>query len=180
MGELGEDGGGGGGAGAADPFGVGVGSVAFWSVEHGGDACRGEEGRVGPVGHGGHGGAWSCGGEEGLDDGGVRGCLHRGAVQDGACVDGDPRVGGLASFDQAGDVGFEVFQGFSREGSPFDGEYAAVRDGGFSGAAADQGGVQVAGSKEGVGPAAELLVEVVECGQVVAGGEDGVGAEVGS
>ena len=64
--------------------------------------------------------------------------------------------------------------------SPFDGEHAVVRDGGFSGAAADQGGVQVAWSEERVGPAAELPVEVVEGGQVVAGGEDGVGAEVGS
>jgi hypothetical protein len=26
------------------PFDVGVGSVAFWSVKHGGDACRGDEG----------------------------------------------------------------------------------------------------------------------------------------
>jgi len=112
--------------------------------------------------------------------GAAGGCLHRGAVQDGARADGDPRVSGLASLNQAGDVGFEAFQGFSGKGSPFDGEYAAVRDGGFPGAAADQGSVQVAWAEERVGPAAELLVEVVEGGQVVAGGEDGVGAEVGS
>jgi hypothetical protein len=65
-------------------------------------------------------------------------------VQDGAGGDGDSRVGGLASSDKAGDVGFDMFEGLSGEGSPFDGERAAVRDGGLAGAAADQGGVQVA------------------------------------
>ena len=40
--------------------------------------------------------------------------------------------------------------------------------------------MQVAWSEERVGAAAELQVEVVEGDQVVAGGEDGVGAEVGS
>jgi len=54
LGELGEDGGGGGGAAAADPLGVGMGAVTFWSVEHGGNARRSEEGRVGPVRHRGH------------------------------------------------------------------------------------------------------------------------------
>ena len=101
-------------------------------------------------------------------------------MQDGARGDGDPGVGGPASFDQAGDVGLEVFEGFSGKRPAFDGERAAVRDGGFAGAAADQGGVQVAGSEERVGAAAELQVEVVEGDEVVAGGEDGVGAEVGS
>jgi hypothetical protein len=101
-------------------------------------------------------------------------------VQDGARVDGESRVGGPASFDQAGDVGLDLFEGLPGEGSPFDGEHAAVRDGGFAGAAADQGGVQVAWSEERVGPAAELPVEVLEGDEVVAGGEDGVGAEVGS
>ena len=101
-------------------------------------------------------------------------------MQDGARGDGDPRVGGPASFDQAGDVGLDVSQGLPGQGSPFDGEHAAVRDGGFPGAAADQGRVQVAGSEERVGTAAELPVEVIEGDQVVAGGEDRVGAEVGS
>lgn len=79
-----------------------------------------------------------------------------------------------------GDVGLDVFEGLPGKRSPFDGEHAAVRDGGLSGAAADQGCVQVAWSEERVGAAAELQVEVVEGDQVVAGGEDGVGAEVGS
>jgi hypothetical protein len=35
------------------------------------------------------------------------------------------------------------------------------------------------GAEEGVWPAAELLIEVVECDEVVSGGEDGVRAEVG-
>ena len=81
---------------------------------------------------------------------------------------------GPAPFEQVGDVGLDAFEGLSRQGAPFDREYAAVGDGGLVGAAGDQGGVQVAGAEEGVGPAAELLVEVV------AGGEDGVGAEVGA
>ena len=89
-------------------------------------------------------------------------------------------VGGPASFDQVGDVGLDVFEGLSGERSPFDGEHAAVRDGGLAGTAADQRRVQVAWSEERVGPAAELPVEVVEGDQVMAGGEDGVGAEVGS
>src|SRR4029077_5264689 len=50
-------------------------------------------------------------------------------------------------------------------------------DGGLSGAAADQGCVQVAWSEERVGAAAEPQVEVIEGDQVVAGGRDGVGAE---
>jgi hypothetical protein len=87
---------------------------------------------------------------------------------------------GSASFDQAGDVGFDVFEDLPGKRSPFDGEYAAVRDGGLSGAAADQGRVQVAWSEERVGAAAELPVEVVEGDQMVTGGEDGVGTEVGS
>jgi hypothetical protein len=101
-------------------------------------------------------------------------------VQDGARVDGEPRVGGSASFDQVGDVGLDVFEGLPGQRSPFDGEHAAVRDGGLSGAAADQGRVQVAWPEERVGAAAEPQVEVVEGDQVVAGGKDGVGAEVGS
>jgi hypothetical protein len=40
--------------------------------------------------------------------------------------------------------------------------------------------VQVAWSEKRVGPAADLPVEAVEGDQVAAGGEDGVGAEVGS
>src|SRR6266567_1773622 len=75
----------------------------------------------------------------------------RGAVQDGARVDGESRVGGSASFDQVGDVGLDVFEGLPGQRSPFDGEHAAVRDGGLSGAAADQGRVQVAWSEERVG-----------------------------
>lgn len=66
-----------------------------------------------------------------------------------------------------------------REGAAFDCEHAAVGDSGLFGAAGDQGGVQVAGAEEGVRPAAQLLVEVVEGDEVVAGGEDGIGAEVG-
>ena len=101
-------------------------------------------------------------------------------MQESAYGDVESRVGGPALFEQAGGVGFDAFEGLSGEGAAFDGEYAAVGDGGLVGAAGDQGGVQVAGAEEGVRPAAELLVEVVEGDQVVAGGEDGVGAEVGS
>jgi hypothetical protein len=81
-------------------------------------------------------------------------------------------------FEQAGDVGFDAFEGFPGKRSPFDHEYATVRDGGLAGAAADQGRVKVAWSEERVGPAADLPVEVIEGDQVVAGGEDSVGAEV--
>ena len=101
-------------------------------------------------------------------------------MQDGARVDGELRVGGSASFDQVGDAGLDVFEGLPGKRPPFDGEHAAVRDGGLPGAAADQGRMQVAWSEERVGAASELQVEVVEGDQVVAGGEDGVGAEVGS
>src|SRR5215467_1707381 len=89
-------------------------------------------------------------------------------------------IGGPALFEQVGDVGFDAFEGLSGQGAAFDGEYAAVGDGGLVGAAGDQGGVQVAGTEEGVRPTAELLVEVVERDEVVAGGEDGVRAEVGA
>jgi hypothetical protein len=79
-------------------------------------------------------------------------------------------------FDQGGDVGLDALEGLPGQRSPFDGEDAAVRDGGLPGAAADQGRVQVAWSEERVKPAAEPLVEAVEGDQVVSGGEDGVGA----
>ena len=42
---------------------------------------------------------------------GRSGCLHRGAVQDGAGVDGESRVGGPGSFDQGDDVRLYVFEG---------------------------------------------------------------------
>jgi hypothetical protein len=76
-------------------------------------------------------------------------------MQDSARVDGESRVGGSASFDQVGDVGLDVFEGLPGQRSPFDGEHAAVRDGGLSGAAADQGRVQVAWSGKGRIPAGD-------------------------
>ena len=87
---------------------------------------------------------------------------------------------GSALFEQVNDVGLDAFAGLPGQGAAFDGEYAAVGDGGLVGAAGDQRGVQVAGAEEGVRPAAELVVEAVEGDEVVAGGEDGVGAEGGS
>src|ERR1700759_2254773 len=75
AGEPGEDGGGGAGTGPTDPFGVGMGSFAFWSVEHGGEAGRGQEGRVRPVRHGGHGRAGAGRADQGLGNGFGRGGL---------------------------------------------------------------------------------------------------------
>ena len=100
-------------------------------------------------------------------------------MQDRARRDVETRVGGSAPFEQVGDVGLDAFEGFSWQGAAFDREHAAVGDGGLFGSAGYQGCVQVAGAEEGVWPAAELLVEVVEGDEVVASGEDGVGAEVG-
>jgi gamma-glutamyltranspeptidase/glutathione hydrolase len=59
-------------------------------------------------------------------------------MQDSARGDGESRVGGSASFDQVGDVGLDVFEGLPGKRSPFDGEHAAVQDGGLSGAAKAQ------------------------------------------
>jgi hypothetical protein len=101
-------------------------------------------------------------------------------MQHGPRGDVETRVGRSAPFDQVGDVGLDVFKGFSWEGAAFDGEHAAIGNGGLFGAAADQGSVQVAGAEEGMRPVAELVVEVVEGDEVVAGGQDGVGAEVGA
>jgi hypothetical protein len=178
LGELGENGTGGAGAGAADPFDVGMGSFAFRTVEHGGDACRGQERRVGPVRHRGHDCAAPSRGDEHLDDGrGVR-CLHRRAVQNRSRRDGEPRVGRSASFEQVSDISLDAFEGLPGKRPPFHGEHAAVRDGGLLDAAADQRRVQVARAEKRMRPAAELLVELVEGDEEVTGGEDGVGTEV--
>jgi hypothetical protein len=92
----------------------------------------------------------------------------------------EPRGAGPELFEQVSDVGLDPLQGLAGQRSPFDGKDAAVWDSGSLGAAADQGCVQVARSEERVRSAAEFLAEVVEGDQVVADGEDGVGAKVRS
>ena len=119
-------------------------------------------------------------GEQFLDNGGGGECLHWRTVQDGPGVDRESLVSGPTSADQVGDVGLDALDVLAGKRSPFDGEDAAVRDGGFFRAAPDQGGVQVAWPEEWMGPVTKLLVERVVGDEEVAGGEDGVGAEVRS
>ena len=69
---------------------------------------------------------------------------------------------GRHAVEQGGDVGLDAFEGLSGQGAAFHGEHAAVGDGGLLGAAADQGGVQVAGAEEGMRPGAQLLVELAK------------------
>ena len=101
-------------------------------------------------------------------------------MQDGPGGDREAWVGRQAPFEQLGHVGLHALEGLAGQGAAFDGEHAAVGDGGLLRTTGDQGGVQVAGAEEGVRPVAQPLVEVVEGDEVVAGGQDGVGAEVGA
>ena len=155
----------GGGAGEADPLDVGVGTLALGSVEDGGDAGRGEEGRVGPVADMRR-PTRRCRRtrprpQQRLDDGASAAGLHRGRCRTVRAVTVRRGSAGRHSVRGASATSASTRRsGLAGEGAPFDGEHAPVGDGGLLGAAGDEGGVEVAGAEEGVRPAREVSVEL--------------------